>query len=129
MDEVYEFYEMIMANKLTNCGPNGTCIEYKTSSSSSGQDRYIQTSRTINGRKIHARVHRVALLKKIRQVELPDSMEASHLCHNKKCMNIDHLIAEPHDINMSRYTCAYMRTSTGDNSYCTNDHASYENCL
>lgn len=127
LDEVDIFYDMISANQLTSRGPHGTCIEY--TAAAAHQSSYIQTSRTINGKKIHSRIHVVALLKKMRLVELPVGLESSHLCHNKRCMNVDHIFAEPHDINMSRNTCAYIRNLTGDNDYCTDDHQGYGKCI
>ena len=60
--EVEAFYDMISSNTLTNRGPCGTCTEYAKAKCDTND--YVQTSRTINGRKIHARVHTVALLKK-----------------------------------------------------------------
>ena len=128
MSEVNAFYDMIMANKLTSQGPHGTCVEYAAAAAHQN-NKYIQTSRTINGRKIYSRTHRVALLKKMNITELPEGLEASHLCHNKRCMNVDHIIAEPHDINMSRNTCAYMRNITGDKLYCTDEHQGYGRCI
>ena len=131
VDEVDMFYNMITANTLTDQGPQGTCVEYQAGSTSTSTrtNNYVQTSRKINGRTIHSRIHQVALLKKIRLTAIPEGLEASHLCHNKRCMKISHLSAEPHFINMSRNTCAYMRETTGDRGYCTGDHQGYENCI
>lgn len=126
LEEVERFYDMIIANKRTNRGPRGTCVEY---GDQYGDQTYIQTSRSINGRKIHCRVHKAALLKKIRQISVPEGLEASHLCHNKRCMEPNHIVAEPHWINMTRTTCAYMRETIGDPSYCNGNHEGYERCL
>ena len=125
MDEVDTFYDKIISNKHTNRGPRGTCVEYGTQST----NEYIQTSRTINGRKIYDRVHRVALLQKIREISLPEGLEASHLCHNKRCMEPKHIVAEPHAVNMSRNTCVYMRAAIGDPNYCSENHQGHERCL
>ena len=45
----------------------------------------------------------------------------SHLCHNKICVNFDHLVYEPSCINMQRKQCV----SQGK---CVN-HGKYETCL
>ena len=42
---------------------------------------------------------------------------------------MEHLVAEPHSINMSRNTCQYMRAVTEDNSFCTGYHEGYDRCL
>ena len=121
LSEIDVFYDMLMANKLTSQGPHGTCVEYATAHHQY-TNKYIQTSRTINSKRINSRTNTVALLKKIKLTELPDGLEASHLCHNKRCMSVDHIVAEPHEINMSRNTCAYMRNLTGDKAYCSNSN-------
>lgn len=119
------FYDMLMSEKLTNQGHKGTCVVYQ----GRAIDQYVQTSRTIDGRKIVARTHKVALLKKIQKTELADGLECSHLCHNKGCMSPDHVVAEPHEVNMSRTTCQYLRNITGKKDHCTGDHQGYPNCL
>lgn len=35
----------------------------------------------------------------------PPSLDCSHLCHNRLCINPDHLSLEPHGINMQRVNC------------------------
>ena len=127
VSEVDAFYNMIMSNVLTGQGPHGTCTEYATANKAHNQ--YVQTSRRINGSKIICRTHRVALLQKLRLYELPATLEASHLCHNKKCMNPDHLIAETHAANKSRDTCIYYRRMNSDPTFCTDDHEGSPRCL
>lgn len=34
--------------------------------------------------------------------------ELSHLCHNPRCCNADHIVAEPHDENMARFSCLVL---------------------
>lgn len=127
--EVDMFYDMVMANQLTGQGPKGTCVEYATTSTMVSKTKYPQTSRTINGRKIYMRIHRLALLKKMRVAHLDSSIEASHLCHNTKCMNMDHIVAETHESNQSRITCANERKNMGNSNYCTGDHYGNPNCI
>ena len=55
--------------------------------------------------------HRLAYMVSHNLTELPrenesgDFMEVSHLCHRKRCINPDHLVFEPHSVNMSRASC------------------------
>lgn len=59
------------------------------------------------------RVHRVAYMLNTRLVSLPHSdasgafLDVSHICHNKLCINPDHLVLETHLANMSRIHCHY----------------------
>ena len=127
VEEVDLFYSMLEANVLTNQGSNSTCSEYRPNADTS--NKYVQTSRRINGIKITIRVHRVALLKKIRSVQVPEGLEASHLCHNKRCINLEHIVAETHAVNQSRIECANIRMATGDSMYCTGYHEGNKKCV
>jgi hypothetical protein len=52
----------------------------------------------IQSKKILA--HRLAYEKKFGQI--PQNMEIDHLCHNKSCVNVDHLEAVTHQVNCQR---------------------------
>lgn len=41
----------------------------------------------------------------------------SHLCHKKKCLNIDHLSLEPVDINIERNQCKPLGACQGHNGF------------
>ena len=43
--------------------------------------------------------------------------EISHLCNNKKCINISHLSLEPHAINTQRRPCQSMSICLGHGIY------------
>ena len=49
-------------------------------------------------------VHRLAYIISHRLVKFPDG-DVSHLCHNTKCMNVDHMVLEDHITNNSRLSC------------------------
>ena len=49
--------------------------------------------------------HKLAALKRYQTVILPDGTEASHLCHTKCCVNIQHIRAESHSLNKKRQIC------------------------
>ncbi len=50
-------------------------------------------------------VHRLAYLAHNRIVNLPPDQEISHLCHQPRCVSINHLVAEPQDVNKQRAMC------------------------
>lgn len=49
------------------------------------------------------------------------SYHVSHLCHYKKCMNIQHLSLEPGEINVQRNSCRQSKTCCG--------HDGFKNCI
>lgn len=49
------------------------------------------------------------------------SYHVSHLCHNKKCINIQHLSLEPGEINVRRNSCRQSKTCCG--------HDGFKNCI
>jgi hypothetical protein len=49
--------------------------------------------------------HRILYMCHIKSIDIDKKMDVSHLCHQKLCININHLHLEPHDTNMSRREC------------------------
>lgn len=49
--------------------------------------------------------HRVALMVQLRDLDVPASEQASHLCNNKLCINVQHLVFEGSSCNNLRKTC------------------------
>lgn len=43
-------------------------------------------------------------------------LDVSHLCHQPLCVNPEHLVLEPHRINILRITCQKQGKCTGDHS-------------
>ena len=70
-------------------------------------DLYSRTSAklSVRGVEVKESIHRVVLLWKLKSLQFPEGCEASHLCGKKGCVNRDHLVAETHDINVSRKVC------------------------
>lgn len=74
------------------------------------------------------RAHRLSYMldQRILKEKLPrfspngDHLDISHLCHNPKCINPQHLILEPHSINIDRIFCRRIKQ-------CINCHLPY--CL
>jgi hypothetical protein len=49
--------------------------------------------------------HRVALMIYFRNFDVPASQQASHLCNNKLCINVEHLVFENNSTNNLRKNC------------------------
>ena len=81
-------------------------------------DRYSDLKKVVGGRHIRIAGHRLALLIKLNDIELPRGLECSHLCHNKGCVTLGHLEAEPHAVNMDRNRCRFQREETGQDDFC-----------
>lgn len=75
-----------------------SCVEWDGALDADG---YGIMSRWEFGKKRMLRVHRYVVERKLGR-RLNDGEDASHLCHNRRCFNPDHLIAESHAENMAR---------------------------
>lgn len=85
-------------------GQNGQCLIWIGALTPNGKYGVINCKfpNAIGWKQIHA--HRLAYMIRHRIAQFPDA-DVSHLCHNTKCMNVDHLVLEPHGINNSRRSC------------------------
>ena len=70
------------------------------------------------------RAHIMAYLVKMKLVEIPlhddvgTQLDVSHLCHNKSCINPDHLVMEAHEVNMQRVHCVSQGLCTKNHTAC-----------
>ena len=118
--EVLYAYEHLVANTTKN----GDCLLYGVV----GQYHGLKVRHFGPGRVIWIYVHRLALLKKMDIVDIPKDIEASHFCHEKACVNTNHIVAEPRHIDMSRIPCMNERHVRGEPHFCFG-HPGYENCV
>lgn len=49
--------------------------------------------------------HRFSYMLRTKVFDLPENMQVSHICHNRRCVNPDHLSLEPNHINQDRQVC------------------------
>lgn len=68
-------------------------------------------------------VHRLRYMIEQKSLHLnPPENHVSHLCHNRICVNIQHLSFEPPSINNSRQNCYSEKR-------CKQDHFPYPDCI
>lgn len=68
---------------------------------------------TVDGKRLKLLVHRLMYFAHNSPVELDRKMHVSHVCHNKKCINPDHLAYESAAENNSRKICQGNGECTG----------------
>ena len=79
-----------------------------------------------DGQKSTEKAHRLAYVahstilrdKLPKHNELGLALDVSHMCHNKKSINIEHLILEPHYVNLDRNSCF-------SDGFCSKRHEPY----
>ena len=101
----------------TLCKGGGECIMWMGSLDKDGYGRKsikwgpLEKSR-------EEKAHRLSFMLKYKLAKLPHTnecgelMEVSHWCHQKSCINSDHLVLENRLSNMSRETCRCERVCT-----------------
>ena len=56
--------------------------------------------------------HKLSYLLHNKIRDVPQGTEVSHLCHEPRCIRGDHLVAEPHEVNLERITCKKQNRCT-----------------
>lgn len=69
----------------------------------------------VGWRVIHA--HTLYYMCHHRVYALPPKWDVSHLCHNGRCLRLDHLVLEPHAVNTSRQKCVNRGRCLGHGPY------------
>lgn len=110
--------EVLKLNRLLErkTRPDGHCILW------TGQQKfgYGILEFRFRRQKVKLRVHRVRMYIHTSCTHMGDN-HVSHLCHNKLCINIEHLSCEPASINNRRQVCR-------NNGECTG-HYGYPRCI
>lgn len=87
-------------------GANGHCKIWTGLTKGSIPNNYGVINITfLNGKKSVMNVHKVAKCISERRHITEKGIDISHLCHNKRCIQAEHLSIEPHFINNNRQTC------------------------
>jgi hypothetical protein len=108
------FFEKYLTKLSENAvlGQNGECHIWTGACTSNGKYGVLNCKfpNAIGWTKIHA--HRLAYMIKSKKFNY-QGFDVSHLCHNSKCINTEHLSLEPHGFNNSRMTCVSVGKCLG----------------
>lgn len=91
----------------------GNCLKWHGTVDTDG---YGQLRFMLRGRRVKVRVHRAVYFLETGQV-LDPKIHVSHLCHNKLCINLNHLNYEPQGVNNARKVCFNEGVCTGHYGY------------
>lgn len=81
---------------------NGCVLHQKTPN----EQRYVKT-KLRGGSRTEFYIHHLVVRASGELINR--ALEVSHLCHNKRCINPEHLIQETQEYNRSRQPCAIMK--------------------
>ncbi len=85
---------------------NGHCLIYTGPFvTKANGTQYGKVNKRINGVDYQGYAHRYSKLHACGIVETPPLMTCSHLCHDGRCVNPDHIVIETVDMNNKRKTC------------------------
>lgn len=109
--------ERKFSKKVFRYDDNNLCHLWAGSVSRDGYG-YLQIMIRGKSRKLAA--HRLSFFIGHGFTRLDPSLHVSHLCHNKLCVNLDHLSLEPASVNLARRTCVKENKCLG--------HTNHESC-
>ena len=91
MEQFFKLCQERLANQ-SELHQNGQCIIWTGCTKKGyGQFRYKDPRDPEAANHKTRSVHRMALMVKVRDLDIPPVQQASHLCNNKLCINTDHI--------------------------------------
>ena len=100
---------------------NGVCQLYDAPPQTSGYVLFSYKNPK-TGRTTSTTMGKAVKMLEKNTIFLDPECEASHICHNKTCILVDHIEYEPHTVNVGRKACVRA-------GYCLKNHGLYKNCL
>ena len=123
-----DFYQKYTNFILINSeeAENGTCIIW--TGATQRRNNYVLGMINVtypNAKRTKMNVARLAKILQLKSTDLAKNLDASHLCHNALCVNTDHIVLEPREINNQRKICVAAHQCTTHIVHGTN----YTNCM
>lgn len=81
------------------------------------KDGYGELRIKFRGSRICLKAHRVVFALSNPHLVLKSSSDVSHLCHNRQCVNLQHLSYEPHSVNNNRMPCKLDGECSGHHGF------------
>lgn len=112
MDDFWNDIQQKFNRKTEESGNGKGCIVW--TGAKKGKSGYgIQVVNWPGGEEKREAAHRLAYMIRHRMTryDMPtvdennNKVECSHICHNKLCVNVNHIVLEPHAINLDRLHC------------------------
>ena len=122
-EEFLEAVKCKLSEKSTIQGPIGCKVWQGGSDGRYGEVKMLAPVHP-PARKVF-RVHRLAMMVKLNTFALSGG-HVSHLCHNKYCINEDHLSLEPQYVNNQREFC---RSNIKDGKRSCSHHNPFPDCI
>lgn len=113
------FFLKYQAKILENSRKEDECMIWQRALKPSGYG-IIRYSSPVTNRWHTVNAHRLSYIV-FKENFIEDHLHVSHLCHNKKCILVTHLSAEPPSVNADRCRCLNRHVCTG--------HGTYQDCL
>lgn len=100
---------------------NGSCIIWQGATKGSIPGNYgVMNITFLDGKRSVMHTHRIRMSIEKRTI-IDKQYDVSHLCHNRQCVNIEHLSEEPHYVNNNRQHCKALGECT--------EHHPYPKCM
>lgn len=126
--QTFDFYQKYTNILLLNCidAENGSCKIW--TGAIQRKRNYMLGMLNVaypNGKRTKMNVARLSKMLQLKTIDIDRNLDASHLCHNALCVNADHIIFEPHDLNNHRKVCVASQKCTTHELHGT----TYPNCM
>lgn len=126
--QTFDFYQKYTNILLLNCidAENGSCKIW--TGAIQRKRNYMLGMLNVaypNGKRTKMNVARLPKMLQLKTIDIDRNLDASHLCHNALCVNADHIIFEPHDLNNHRKVCVASQKCTTHELHGT----TYPNCM
>lgn len=104
-------------SEQTTQDPYSECLIWKGSLDKQRKYGTVHYRDPVDYKWKHRKAHRVVLMLRDKTLQIPRDKDASHLCHNSSCVNVNHMNLEPRGVNNQRKSCDVEGICFGHGSY------------